>query len=92
MASDVLLNKVATIERCVRRVREEYAAAGSNFASDFTHQDAAILNIQRACEAVLDIGNHLVRSERLGAPPKAHVMCSPYWRKLAGLMPNWPSH
>ena len=71
MASDVLLNKVATIERCVRRVREEYAAAGSNFASDFTHQDAAILNIQRACEAVLDIGNHLVRSERLGAPQSA---------------------
>jgi uncharacterized protein YutE (UPF0331/DUF86 family) len=71
MADDVLINKVATIERCVRRVREEYAAAGANFASDFTRQDAAVLNIQRACEAVLDIGNHIVRCERLGAPQSA---------------------
>jgi uncharacterized protein YutE (UPF0331/DUF86 family) len=71
MVDDVLLNKVATIERCVGRVREEYAAAGANFATDFTRQDAAVLNIQRACEAVLDIGNHLVRRERLGAPQSA---------------------
>ena len=71
MLDDVLLNKVATIERCVGRVREEYATAGANFATDFTRQDAAVLNIQRACEAVLDIGNYLVRRERLGVPQSA---------------------
>lgn len=71
MADDVLLNKVATIERCVARVREEYAAAGEHFAVDFTRQDAAILNIQRACEAVLDIGHHLVRRDKLGLPQSA---------------------
>ena len=68
---DVLLNKAATIERCVARAREEYAAAGSSFATDFTRQDAAILNIQRACEAALDMGQHLVRRERLGVPQSA---------------------
>ena len=26
-----------------------------------TRQDAAILNIQRACEAALDMGHHLIR-------------------------------
>ncbi|MCU7370420.1 DUF86 domain-containing protein [Paucibacter sp. O1-1] len=71
MADDVLLNKAATIERCVARAREEYAAAGAGFASDFTRQDAAILNIQRACEAALDMGQHLVRRERLGVPQSA---------------------
>ena len=71
MADDVLLNKAATIERCVARAREEYAAAGAGFATDFTRQDAAILNIQRACEAALDMGQHLVRRERLGVPQSA---------------------
>ena len=28
MADDVLINKAATIERCVRRAREEYAGGG----------------------------------------------------------------
>jgi uncharacterized protein YutE (UPF0331/DUF86 family) len=40
-------------------------------ATDFTRQDAAILNIQRACEAALDMGQHLVRREKLGVPQSA---------------------
>lgn len=55
MADDVLLNKAATIERCVARAREEYAKNPATFAEDLTRQDAAILNIQRACEAALDM-------------------------------------
>lgn len=31
----------------------------------------AILNIQRACEAALDMGQHLIRRERLGIPQSA---------------------
>ena len=71
MADDILINKTATIERCVRRAREEYAAAGANFATDYSHQDAAILNIQRACEAALDIAHHLIRARKLGIPQSA---------------------
>ncbi|MFN3437580.1 MAG: type VII toxin-antitoxin system HepT family RNase toxin [Acidovorax sp.] len=71
MADDVLVNKAATIERCVGRAREEYLRGPDTFATDFTRQDAAILNIQRACEAALDMGQHLVRRERLGVPQSA---------------------
>ena len=71
MADDVLINKAATIERCVRRAREEYAKNPATFAADFTRQDAAILNIQRACEAALDMGQHLIRRDRLGVPQGA---------------------
>lgn len=71
MADDVLLNKAATIERCVARAREEYAADPDTFASNFTRQDAAILNIQRACEAALDMGHHVIRSHSLGMPQSA---------------------
>lgn len=68
MVDDVLLNKAASIERCINRVREEYAKAGTSFSIDYSRQDAAILNIQRACEAALDVGQHLIRIERLGVP------------------------
>jgi uncharacterized protein YutE (UPF0331/DUF86 family) len=71
MPDDVLINKAATVERCVARAREEYDRDPATFASDFTRQDAAVLNVQRACEAVLDMGQHLVRREGLGVPQSA---------------------
>lgn len=71
MVDDVLINKAATIERCVARAHEEYAKGPDSFAVDHTRQDAAVLNIQRACEAALDMGHHLIRRERLGVPQSA---------------------
>lgn len=68
MADDIVINKAATIERCVARAREEYAVHPEQFSQDYTRQDAAILNIQRACEAALDMGQHIIRREKLGVP------------------------
>lgn len=66
-----LLDKATVIERCVRRARQEYAANPTGFRTDFTRQDAAIFNIQHACEAALDMGQHLIRREKLGVPQSA---------------------
>lgn len=71
MADDVLINKAATFERCIQRAREEYEANPDGFEQDETRQDAAILNILRACEAALDMGQHLIRREKLGVPQSA---------------------
>ena len=68
MANDVLLNKAATVERCVARAREEFFADPEGFAQNYTRQDAAILNIQRACEAVIDMGQQVIRQRGLGLP------------------------
>ena len=68
MVDDVVLNKVAIIERCVARVREEYADNEANLLANQTRQDAIILNLQRACEAAIDLAMHLVRTRRLGIP------------------------
>ncbi len=65
---DVILNKVATIERCLLRVEEEYAGDASNLDNDITRQDSIILNLQRACEASIDLAMHLIRRFRLGIP------------------------
>ena len=71
MVDDVSINKAASIERCVMRAKEEYDREPKTFATDFTRQDAAILNIQRACEAALNMGQHLIRREKLGVPQSA---------------------
>lgn len=71
MPDDVLINKAASVERCVVRAREEFDRDPATFATDFTRQDAAVLNVQRACEAVLDMGQHVVRREGLGVPQSA---------------------
>ncbi|WP_163560959.1 DUF86 domain-containing protein [Halomonas sp. NO4] len=71
MADEVLLNKAAAIERCVARAREEYDKGPDSFTHDQTRQDAAILNLQRACESAIDAGNRLIRMKQLGLPQSA---------------------
>lgn len=66
--ASLILGKVASIQRAIGRAREEYAAAGAGFATDRTRQDAAVLNILRACESALDLANVLVRQHRVGVP------------------------
>jgi uncharacterized protein YutE (UPF0331/DUF86 family) len=63
---DVLLNKAAIIERCIRRVRAEHLANPT--LDNFTHLDALTLNVERACQASIDMAMHLVVRHRLGIP------------------------
>ena len=65
---DVIVQKTKSIEKCVARVEEEYRLAGESFYEDFTRQDAAILNLQRACENCIDLANHVIRKNKLGVP------------------------
>lgn len=68
MMSDVALLKIQSIQRCIRRARQEHRAAGPGFRDDFTRQDAALLNVTRACEQAVDLANHIVRVRSLGVP------------------------
>jgi uncharacterized protein YutE (UPF0331/DUF86 family) len=67
MQNDVILNKIAVINRCIKRVHEVYAGDPQNLI-DFTKQDSIILNIQRACEAAIDLAMHVVAEKDLGLP------------------------
>lgn len=63
---DVLLNKATIIERCIRRLGEESRAC-PNY-DDFTHVDALTLNVERACQAAIDMAMHVVAERHLGVP------------------------
>lgn len=62
----VLLHKAKVIERCIARAKQEYESAQGQFLQDFTRQDAAILNLQRACEAALDMAQHVLSTQAWG--------------------------
>ncbi|MCL6272230.1 DUF86 domain-containing protein [Sansalvadorimonas sp. 2012CJ34-2] len=68
---DVLLNKVAIINRCLDRIREEYKGFEDQLATNFTKQDSIILNIQRACQATIDIGNRILALQKASAPQES---------------------
>jgi uncharacterized protein YutE (UPF0331/DUF86 family) len=65
---DVIINKVQSIQRCIMRVNEEYNFAQNDFFTQWTHQDAVILNIIRACEQTIDLANYLIKKHQLGIP------------------------
>lgn len=68
---EVLLGKAAIIERCLKRIDDEYRGHEEELATNFTRQDSILLNLQRACEASIDAVMHLVRRNRLGIPTES---------------------
>jgi len=71
MPDDIVVNKATVIERCVARVREEYADDPGNLYNDIRRQDSIILNMLRASEASIDLAMHLIRRHRLGIPQES---------------------
>lgn len=67
MKDDVIINKIMVIKRCIDRINEVYAGDAANL-EDFTKQDSIVLNIQRACEAAIDLAMHMVAERKLGLP------------------------
>ena len=66
------------------------------FATDYLTQDAVTMNIQRACEACIDIANRVVRLRRLGTPKEsrdsfvllaeAGIIDTPMQRTMIGMV------
>lgn len=65
---NVLINKSRSLERCIARVKEEYAGGQVNLFENITKQDSIILNLQRACEICIDLGTYVLKKKNLGIP------------------------
>ena len=68
---DVVINKMAIIERCIVRIRQEFSQVNPDLESDLTRQDSIMLNIERAAQACIDLGTHSVRIHKLGIPQRS---------------------
>ena len=71
MADEVVLNKVSVMERCLKRVAEEYEGNEDELETNYTRQDAIVLNILRASEAAIDLAMHATRVGKLGLPQES---------------------
>lgn len=67
----VIAQKITSLQRCVARARETLSIAGVEFRTSHTFQDAAVLNVIRACDTAIDLANMLIRRRRLGIPSES---------------------
>ncbi len=95
--SDILLQKKASMERCIKQARDYYARPSETpFAGDHLRQDAVIVNLHRACEQCIDMANHIIRLNKLGLPAasaesftllrKADIIDDELEKKLKGMV------
>ena len=68
--NDLLIQRLSSLQRYIKRVWQEFEPKEA-FLTSLSRQDAAILNIQRACEVAIDIANKIIRAKDLGIPPSA---------------------
>ncbi len=85
MADDVILNKAASIERCLQRIQDEYAGDKQNLIANQTKQDAIVLNLQRVCETAIDLAMYVVSQRKLGVPQDSRDAFS--LLQAAGILP-----
>ena len=64
---DIVLAKVAIIQRCLRRIRNK-TGTNPDRLDDQDIQDIVVLNLQRAIQAAIDLAAHIVAEEELGLP------------------------
>lgn len=63
----VIINKFETIEKCINRINQEYQNDPKSL-DDYRKVDMIVLNLQRACETVLDLAMYIVSNRKLGLP------------------------
>ena len=66
--NDIVLNKAEIIERALGRANDVYRIHLSDLERNPDAQDVIVLNLQRACEAAIDLAMHVVRLKGLGLP------------------------
>ncbi|MFN3830259.1 MAG: type VII toxin-antitoxin system HepT family RNase toxin [Tepidimonas ignava] len=69
---EVLAQKAQRLQRAVARARKEWHAS-ADVAHDDTHQDAALLNVQRACEQAIDMANLVCSAQGWSLPEGARA-------------------
>ena len=71
--SDIALAKLATIQRCVRRIGDVTGGQPAR-VQDIDVQDIVVLNLQRAIQAAIDLAAHIISQRGWGLPDslKAH--------------------
>ena len=63
-----ILDKIRVIEESINKLKTLAQLCLEEFTMDFKNFDSAKYNLQTAIEAMVDIGNHIISRQGLGAP------------------------
>jgi uncharacterized protein YutE (UPF0331/DUF86 family) len=92
---DVVLAKVAAIQKCLRRIKD-VTGLDSDRLDEIDAQEIFVLNLQRAIQSAIDLATHIVASEGLGIPDtirgnfvlleRAKIITKPLSKKMQSMV------
>jgi uncharacterized protein YutE (UPF0331/DUF86 family) len=68
MDDPVVLDKLDTVQRCMKRIREKTSADAAAFSEDVDAQDIISVNLERAVQACVDIAARVLATQNKPAP------------------------
>lgn len=68
MDKDVVLNKLESLRRCLKRVQDKTPAAYDLLINDYDLQDIITLNLERSIHLCVDIGLHIISDLEVQVP------------------------
>lgn len=68
MDKEVLLNKLESLRRCIKRVQDKTPGSPELLGSNFDLQDIIVLNLERAVQICVDVGLHIISDLEIPVP------------------------
>jgi len=68
MDRDVVLSKLESLRRCVKRIQDKTPNSYEELAADYDLQDIISLNLERSVQQCVDIGLHIISDLEVPAP------------------------
>lgn len=68
MDRDVILKKLESLRRCVKRIEDKTPETYEELAGDYDLQDIIVINLERSVQQCVDIGLHIISDLEFSAP------------------------
>lgn len=68
MDRDVVLNKLESLRRCIKRVEDKTPSSADLLIKDYDLQDIITVNLERAIQMCVDIGLHIISDLEIPIP------------------------
>ncbi|MGM0601031.1 MAG: type VII toxin-antitoxin system HepT family RNase toxin [Candidatus Rifleibacteriota bacterium] len=68
MNKNLLLNKLESLDRCLKRIEDKTPDSVEKLKNDLDLQDIIVLNLERAIQNSVDIGLHILSTQKCNLP------------------------
>ena len=68
MDREMILNKLESLRRCVRRIRDKTPVDAQTLLEDYDTQDIISINLERAVQMCVDIASHIIADSKESPP------------------------